>query len=270
WKCELERIRKLQWWESVKGKVEGFPSSPVVNHVHPVGLVGNFIVSRKRRDFDLGKLSTQYETGGRGPSTVSGGQGDPGGVSYGSYQMTSRTRRTDGTFAVGGTVGTFVTSTDFPWMADFAGLTPGTSAFTRKWKEVVQNNLARFISVEHEFMKRTHFDVQINTVIAKTGVDLRYHSHAINDVLWSTAVQHGPTTDVVTSALKELDMQVSETRDYDEALINAIYAERGKTNAHGQLIRFIHSSAAQQAGVAARYMSERPKAQDELKNESDY
>ncbi|WP_198021451.1 lytic transglycosylase domain-containing protein [Burkholderia sp. WSM2232] len=42
WKCELERIRKLQWWESVKGKVEGFPSSPVVNHIHPVGLVGNF------------------------------------------------------------------------------------------------------------------------------------------------------------------------------------------------------------------------------------
>lgn len=65
-------------------------------------------------------------------------------------------------------------------------------------------------------------------------------------------------------------MPNSETRDYDRALIDAIYAERGKTNAHGQLIRFIHSSAAQQAGVAGRYVSERPKAQDELRNESDY
>ncbi|MDR6482001.1 hypothetical protein J2784_003093, partial [Paraburkholderia terricola] len=45
WKCELERIRKLQWWDSVKGKVEGFPSSPVVNHIHPVALVGNFKTS---------------------------------------------------------------------------------------------------------------------------------------------------------------------------------------------------------------------------------
>ncbi|MGF6612387.1 hypothetical protein OKW45_007375 [Paraburkholderia sp. WSM4175] len=270
WKCELERIRKLQWWDSVKGEVEGFPASPVVNHVHPVAMIGNFLVSRKRRDYDLGKLSTQYETGGRGPSTVSGGQGDPGGVSYGTYQMTSKTRRPDGTFVIGGTVKIFVTSPDFPWAADFAGLTPGTPAFTSKWREIVQNNANQFVSVEHEFMKRTHFDVQISTVISNTGVDLRYHSHAINDVVWSTAVQHGPTTDVVTSAIKNLNMPNSETRDYDRALIDAIYAERGKTNAHGQLIRFIHSSAAQQAGVAGRYVSERPKAQDELRNESDY
>ncbi|MDR6485511.1 UNVERIFIED_ORG: putative chitinase [Burkholderia sp. 1988] len=46
WKCELERIRKLQWWDSVKGKVEGFPSSPVVNHIHPVALIGNFSAKR--------------------------------------------------------------------------------------------------------------------------------------------------------------------------------------------------------------------------------
>ena len=45
WKCELERIKKLQWWDSVKDKVEGFPSSPVVNHIHPVALIGNFYVS---------------------------------------------------------------------------------------------------------------------------------------------------------------------------------------------------------------------------------
>jgi len=42
WKCELERIRKLQWWDSVKGKVDGFPSTPAVNHIHPVALIGNF------------------------------------------------------------------------------------------------------------------------------------------------------------------------------------------------------------------------------------
>jgi hypothetical protein len=42
WKCELERIRKLQWWDSVKGKVEGLPSAPVVNHIHPVALINNF------------------------------------------------------------------------------------------------------------------------------------------------------------------------------------------------------------------------------------
>jgi murein DD-endopeptidase MepM/ murein hydrolase activator NlpD len=36
---------------------------------------------------ELGTLSAKYETGGRGPGVVSSGVGDPGGVSYGSYQM---------------------------------------------------------------------------------------------------------------------------------------------------------------------------------------
>ena len=42
WTCELERIRNLQWWDSVAGKVEAFPSNPVVNHIHSVAIVGNF------------------------------------------------------------------------------------------------------------------------------------------------------------------------------------------------------------------------------------
>jgi LysM repeat protein len=37
----------------------------------------------------LGGLSTRYETGSRGPTTIFRGDGDAGGVSYGSYQMTS-------------------------------------------------------------------------------------------------------------------------------------------------------------------------------------
>ncbi|WP_157381760.1 lytic transglycosylase domain-containing protein [Burkholderia ubonensis] len=42
WRCELERIKKLQWWDLVKGKVDGLPSSPVVNHIHPIAMIGNF------------------------------------------------------------------------------------------------------------------------------------------------------------------------------------------------------------------------------------
>jgi len=42
WECELQRVRKLQLWDEVRGKVEGFPDSPVVQHIHPIALVGNF------------------------------------------------------------------------------------------------------------------------------------------------------------------------------------------------------------------------------------
>lgn len=41
WKCELQRIKKLQFWNEVKSVV-GFPATPTVLHIHPVALVANF------------------------------------------------------------------------------------------------------------------------------------------------------------------------------------------------------------------------------------
>ncbi|MEX3932702.1 hypothetical protein AB4Y32_12980 [Paraburkholderia phymatum] len=41
WQAEMERIEKLQWWSKVSA-INGFPASPDVWHIHPIGLVGNF------------------------------------------------------------------------------------------------------------------------------------------------------------------------------------------------------------------------------------
>lgn len=43
WVGELARIKKLQWWDQVASNVAGFPKSPTVFHIHPIGLVGNFV-----------------------------------------------------------------------------------------------------------------------------------------------------------------------------------------------------------------------------------
>lgn len=41
--AELERIKKLVWWDEVRKHVtQPFPSSPDVFHIHPVAMVGNF------------------------------------------------------------------------------------------------------------------------------------------------------------------------------------------------------------------------------------
>ena len=74
----------------------------------------------------LGALSAKYETGGRGPGTVSTGAGDKGGVSYGSYQMASKM----------GVPGRFVTQSGFPWLQDFKNLVPGSADFTAAWKRI--------------------------------------------------------------------------------------------------------------------------------------
>ncbi|WP_244109302.1 lytic transglycosylase domain-containing protein [Burkholderia anthina] len=44
WKTELDRLAKLQWWEQIKG-VDGFPTDLSPWHIHPIGLIGNFLVS---------------------------------------------------------------------------------------------------------------------------------------------------------------------------------------------------------------------------------
>ncbi|WP_236720892.1 glycoside hydrolase family protein [Paraburkholderia phytofirmans] len=43
WLVELQRIRKLQWWNAVKGKIAGFPASATVLHIHPIALTANFM-----------------------------------------------------------------------------------------------------------------------------------------------------------------------------------------------------------------------------------
>ncbi len=269
WKTELDRLAKLQWWEQVKG-VDGFPTDLSPWHFHPIGLLGNFLATvRKRRDYDLGGLSTYYETGGRGPIAISGGQGDPGGVSYGSYQFTSQTRQKHGEPIIGGRVKEFVSWSGFPWPNAFEGLTPGSLEFSDKWRELVKSDESKFHDAEHKFTRETHYDIQIKAIEVFARVDMRYHSHALNDVIWSTCVQHGPSTDVITTAMSSLEPP-TETRDYDVKLIDAIYAERGRKNSDGKLVRFIHSSSHGQENVAKRFVSERAKAQHELANEKDY
>jgi len=198
----------------------------------------------------LGLLSARYETGGRGPGTVSTGIGDAGGVSYGSYQMTS---------AGGGTVGRFVAQSDFPWCADFAGLTPGAADFTEKWKEIASRQPKEFQGAQHQYIKRTHFDPLAARVRADDGLDITARCHALQNVIWSTAVQHGPNTPVVHRALAQLKQSGALTfdqPDFDRKLIMAIYAERGRKDEQGTLVYFARNSPAVQQGVANRFVAE--------------
>ena len=197
----------------------------------------------------LGTLSEKYETGGRGPGTVSSGAGDAGGVSYGSYQMTSRG---------GGTVALFVADQAFRWRGDFAGLAPGTTAFTAKWKAIADAERDPFHDAQHDYIKRTHFDPLVAKTKAGGGPDVTTRSDALQDVVWSTAVQHGPNTPVVDRALANVKGRgvLVGNPAFDETLIKAIYAERGRKNDAGALVYFSHNSADVQTGVAKRFVNE--------------
>lgn len=187
----------------------------------------------------LGALSAKYETGNRGPGTVSGGHGDPGGVSYGSYQLAS-TR---------GTPQQFLAKEGAGWAGEFGSAAPGTPPFTAAWKAIAQREPALFHEAQHEFIKRTHYDPQIARVRAKTGVDIEERSDAVRDAVWSTAVQHGAATNAVVNA-------IGTGAADDRALLEALYKERGKRRADGKLAYFPSARADVQAGVARRFRDE--------------
>lgn len=199
-------------------------------------------IKKKERSVKLGTLSQKYESNGN-PGAVSPGSGDPGGVSYGAYQMTSKG---------GGTVSKFLkSSAAAPWSAEFANLVPGSPEFTEKWKSIAARDSEKFLEAQHEYIKQTHYDPFVEK-IKGLGLDVNERSWALQDVVWSTSVQHGPNNIVVANALKGKDpSQMS-----DEEIIKAIYAERGRKNAEGTMVWFPNCSIDVQKSVANRFTKE--------------
>jgi hypothetical protein len=203
----------------------------------------------------LGKLSEKYESGGRGPGTVSDGVGDPGGVSYGTYQLASKIGRADA----------FVKKY---YAKEFEGLSGGSPEFTAKWKELARNDTAGLKANEHEYIRETHYQPQAKRLAKELGIDLEKRSATLRDVVWSTAVQHGPNTDVITTVAAALTADGTKLDSIsDEKLIRAIYVERGRKTADDKLARFKGVSEKWIPALVKRFENELADALEMFKKE---
>jgi len=172
----------------------------------------------------LGGLSMQYETGKtpeqyrEAAAVVSSGKNDPGGISYGAYQMSSTK----------GVVQQFLNKEGAPWAKEFTGLDPSQpGAFGAKWKEIAAAQPDAFYAAQHDFIKRTHYDPVVAQVLKKTGVDVNAMPGAVKDAVWSTSVQHGGARKIVTNAVNAATSKVSPTDPaFASTLVNSIYDER--------------------------------------------
>lgn len=165
----------------------------------------------------LGVLSEMFESGGRGAGAVSSGSGDPGGVSYGIWQLASRT----------GTAAAFMADEGSPWRAAFAGALPGSAAFSAMWRAVAAREPDAFAAAQHDFIERTHYRPAVATVLARTGCDLDARHAAVRDVAWSVAVQHGGAVAVLTNGVASADTAFArDDARYDRKLIGAVYDAR--------------------------------------------
>jgi peptidoglycan hydrolase-like protein with peptidoglycan-binding domain len=131
-------------------------------------------MDNEQKAWRLGQTSAWFETRGHGAGTVSTGQNDHGGVSYGEYQLSSSS----------GTVREYLEQSKYK--KDFDDLTPGSDTFSTKWKEMAKQD--GFAEDQHDFIKRTHYDVQV-AALKRDGLDLTERGPAVQDALWSTAVQ---------------------------------------------------------------------------------
>lgn len=213
---------------------------------------------------ELGTLSAHYESGNHGAAAI--GYDNTGGWSYGKYQIATLT----------GTMDDFLDYVQTNAPAVYKALnqaggsdaaTKGTPAFKKAWTDLAADS--SFATVQHDFIKATHYDLLVAKIKQDTGLDVATRSAALRDVVWSVAVQHGPQATVISTALKH-KTPASTT---DEQIIDAIYDQRESkvTNKDGvRVLRYFPKSTEDvQKGVEDRFKKERFCAKQMLKEETE-
>lgn len=204
---------------------------------------------------DLGKISEKYESNGRANAI---GNDSTGGFSYGSYQIATKTGTMKEFF-------NFIENDDRykkfgTALNDVGGnsaATTGTTQFQNEWKRLADND-PDFAQAQHDFIQGSHHNPAVRKIKESTGIDIcdGSRSNGLQDAVWSTAVQHGSggANTIFKRALARTGKTASTVTDQE--LISAIYAERGKKNAAGNLHYFRNSTAGVQQSVANRFIQE--------------
>lgn len=161
----------------------------------------------------IGSLSKKFESGTRGSEAV--GYDTTGGTSYGKYQIATKT----------GTMKKFMDflETDNPEAykrLKAAGPADAgkEGAFAKEWQALAREG--KLGDSEHRFIKASHYDKAITGLSDPTLQQMIVGSSALQEVMWSTAVQHG------AAGAKRIFEKVYRRGISEQDLIKGVYAER--------------------------------------------
>jgi len=179
------------------------------------------IIQDDLADSLLGYVSETYESNGD-PGVISGGVGDPGGQSYGAWQLSSNVGSVDNFL-----IWLKTSKVDFYNTLIAAKNTDGGSfgaTFNSAWKSLASNYYDEFYGLQRTYIKANYYDIIVKKLKA-SGVDYtsRLNSVAIRNMLWSLSVQHGATGGYNIANIYK-DTYV------DKDFINSIYDERSKVD----------------------------------------
>ena len=190
----------------------------------------------------LGAVAEKYESAGRGSGTV--GWDKSGGTSYGKKQISSKA----------GAMTDFLKFLEKTGKGDVAkklrdaGIEKDTGSTSGKavdvWKEVAASGALG--DSENEFLGQG-YQTALKGLKDKSLQSRISESRALQEMLFSTAVQHGP------AGAQKIMNSVFKPGMTDEQLVKAVYAERG---ADGGMKHFGKSKPNERAGVVNRFGNE--------------
>ncbi len=172
-------------------------------------------------------LSQKYESNNN-YGAVSNNPNDPGGPSYGAYQIATKP----------GSMNNFLNQLQTTDPASYQALQAaggntaamaGDPAFAQAWQDQAANN-PQFAADQNGFIQSAYYDPASSKILANTGLDISQQSLGVQQAIYSYAVQSGPTgaANGVTAALQGLDTSQMSQQD----IINAIYDQRATNMAN--------------------------------------
>lgn len=173
---------------------------------------------------DLGKLAARFESGAAGIAAI--GYDRNGGTSYGKYQIASRV----------GSMDSFLKFLDTaaPDIAkSLRGAGPANTGSRRgampdMWRKIAAEQPDRFEALQEKFIYDSHYKPALEGILAKTSLTESQLSGAMQEVLWSTAVQHGPAGAVRIFSRAARHLGDTAGKNFDTRLISNIYDIRAQ------------------------------------------
>jgi hypothetical protein len=95
-----------------------------------------------------------------------------------------------------------------------------------EWRAIASENPEKFAHLQRQFIAEYHYLPALKNVLQSTGLDGEMFSAPLREVLFSTAVQHGPTgaTKIFKRAMETLDQ--AKPNDIASQLLEQVYAVR--------------------------------------------
>lgn len=232
----LDSARNAVTMRNLRSVVGGFnlkaPVMPMADSIKSQAVQGAYRGSgggRSRKHAgaapaEIGTLAAQFESGKDGIAAI--GYDRHGGTSYGKFQIASRV----------GTMDNFLKFLDSSApdvakelrTAGPANTGSRNGAMPNAWRNIAEKQPERFEALQDKFIYDSHYKPALEAVAKNTPLDENRISSAMQEVLWSTAVQHGPAGAARIFGRAAEMTGKSQGAAYDKKMINNVYDIRAE------------------------------------------